>query len=37
MISVWHLLWIIPLSACLGFISFALCFAAKERDNIYDN
>ena len=30
MISTWHLLWIIPMSASLGFIVAALLSASKE-------
>lgn len=31
MISAWHLLWIIPLSASLGMLVTALCVAAKDN------
>jgi hypothetical protein len=31
MISAWHLLWIIPLSASLGFFVAAICVAAKDN------
>jgi hypothetical protein len=30
MISVWHLLWIVPLSACVGLVATALCVAAAK-------
>ena len=32
--SVLHLLWIVPLSALLGFIACALLSANKEDDNV---
>lgn len=32
MMSVWHLLWIVPLSASLGLFVGALCNAAKDGD-----
>ena len=31
MISAWHLLWIIPLSACLGVMLAALAAAGKDN------
>ena len=30
MLSVWHLLWIVPLSAAIGFVAAAILGAAKE-------
>ena len=33
MISLWHLLWIVPLSVVFGFVIAALLCAAKEADN----
>lgn len=32
MMSVWHLLWIIPLTMFLTIMMMALCQAAKSRD-----
>lgn len=31
MISAWHLVWIIPLSALAGLFSAVLCVAASRR------
>jgi hypothetical protein len=31
MISIWHLLWIMPLSGMAGFMMAALCAAASDR------
>ena len=33
MINAWHLVWIVPLSAILGGLTAALCFASKEDDS----
>lgn len=33
MISVWNLLWIVPVCFASGFTFAALCIAAKERDH----
>lgn len=30
MLSVWHLIWIVPLSAAVGFITAAILSAAKD-------
>ena len=30
MISIWHLIWIVPLSAAIGFAAAAILSAAKE-------
>lgn len=31
MISLWHLLWIVPVSAFIGFVLAALLAAGKEK------
>ena len=36
MISVWHLLWIVPLSASAGLFMAALCVVAKRGDEHID-
>jgi len=35
MINILHLLWIVPLSAFVGFIAAILCTAAKMNDIEY--
>ena len=37
MISAWHLLWIVPLSAFFGLMTSALCVASHNRDNFGGN
>lgn len=32
MISAWHLIWIIPLAAVVGFVTAAVLSMAKESD-----
>ena len=32
MISAWHLLWIVPLAACVGAMLVALASAGKEKE-----
>lgn len=31
MISAWHLIWIIPCAACVGFMAAALCRAGRDE------
>ena len=37
MISLWHLLWIVPLSVIFGFITAALLCANQTRDVYVDS
>ena len=34
MISVWHLLWIVPAAACFGFLVAALLAVGKDRERL---
>ncbi|WP_156793181.1 hypothetical protein [Fictibacillus macauensis] len=34
MMSLWHLLWLLPLASSLGMFLFALMAAAKQEDEL---
>lgn len=36
MMSIWHLLWVVPLSVISGFIIATILCAAKEADKFID-
>lgn len=36
MMSVWHLLWILPVAATMGLFYGGLCAMAKDHDSVMD-